>query len=176
MDDKAYATWSLGGKVRKGFQNEARPDASRTEAEGKLEQWQGGLRKLFELYVVRLAGAVRPERGILHRSGSSRAMECSLMGVGAGENEEQLHPNIGIMVLFFHMLPLSQNNPQRLLYTHLEPTRRDKYPVSQQLPPCGNVDKVTLGENHRDLPLITSFVIAMVMTMIRYHLLSSSSV
>lgn len=56
------ATWGLGGGVRRGFQNDVRSDESRMEAEEKLKQRQGGMRKLSKLHVVGPAGASQAKR------------------------------------------------------------------------------------------------------------------
>ena len=62
MDGRAYATWGLGGGVRRGFQNDVRSEESRMEAEEKLKQRQGSMRKLSKLHVVGPAGSSQAKR------------------------------------------------------------------------------------------------------------------
>lgn len=60
MDDRGDATWGLGGEVRKGFQNDVRPDQSRMAAEERLKQRQGGMREISKLHVRGQREPVRP--------------------------------------------------------------------------------------------------------------------
>lgn len=57
-----YVTWGLGGGVRKGFQNDVRPDKRKVEADRKLKQRQESMRKPLEFQVVGLAEAIQGRR------------------------------------------------------------------------------------------------------------------